>query len=83
MRGGGDALVGVVLLVFLGSVERRGSCVVMLGGGRRPDGQAGAGSAFRRLKALRIAPVQGQSAGRCRVVRRAWRVICPATCRMR
>src|SRR4051812_50221642 len=67
-------------------VTRSGLCGRVGGaaviGGRRPRvvgtvvaGVAGAqaGSAARRLKAFATAAVQGQSAGRCSVRRRAWR----------
>jgi hypothetical protein len=42
-----------------------------------------AGSAARRLNALAMAAAQGQSAGRCSVIWRAWRVSLPATCSSR
>ena len=65
-----------VVAAAIGAVA---SAVLSRGGGA--GGQAG--SVASRLNAWAIAPLQGQSAGRCSVSRRAWRVRRPATCSSR
>jgi hypothetical protein len=72
--------VSVEAIAVLGVLRGQGDVPARAGvlRGVVEEGRRQAGSAARRLNAFAMAAAQGQSAGRCSVSRRAWRVRRPA-----